>query len=252
MRNDEQGHNLNRFVGRKQLITTIILLAFIVINSNARVFQRWNAVAKSDSTIEAVGGRIAYTAPINLNGGNGVVTVYSFKEDIVSVTKSLCRTFNTDKLIVKNGSMATTTITDGGMVLNLIAISMQPYGSTTLFKFVQTIAESNKSKNPPANPIKEVPAFPNTKTTFYAKDKQTKTAIAVATAKTSVQAVLDFYLSELPANGWSAPLSSSNNRHPTGQMMLYKKDNKLCCIFASDKPDTQQTSITILYKELKH
>ncbi len=245
--------NIQRPISKKLLWLITLTSVFIAVDatiSEARVFWRWNATEESDNTMESLGGKIAYSAPIKLNGGNGTITVYSFKDDIASVTKTLRRTFNTDGLQAENGSMATATITDNGMVLTLIAISMQNYGPTTLFKFAQTSAEAARSKNPPQNPIKEVPQFPNAETTFYAKDGKTETALAVASAKTTVQNVLNFYKSELPAKGWAAPLSSSNNLHPTGKMLFYQKNNQLCCIYASTKPNTQQTSITVLHKEL--
>ncbi len=235
----------------KRQITYIITIIILTTTSNhAKVFWRWNTTAESDNTIESIGGKVAYSAPVELNGGNGTLTVYSFAENINTVTKTLCRTFNTDKLKVKNSSMAMATITDNGTVLNLIAISMQPGGPTTLFKFEQTSKEAASSKTPPQNPIKEIKQFPGSQTTFYAKDKETKAALAVTTAKTTVQAALDFYSSELPADGWSAPLSSANNHNPTGKLLLYQKNNQLCCIFAKKKANTKQTNITILYKIL--
>lgn len=228
------------------------LLSFVMANttvSQARVFWRWNASENSDHAIESLGGNIAYSAPIKLNGGNGTITVYSFKEDLNAVTKNLRRTFDAPGLRAGNGSMAATTVTNNSMVINLIAISMQEYGPTTLFKFVQTTAEAKRSKELPKNPIKEISSYPNAITTFYAKDIKTKTALAVSTAQTSVQAALEFYLTQLSADGWAAPLSSLRNPNPTGNMLIYQKKNQLCCILASTKPN-RETSITVLHKEL--
>lgn len=256
--NDAGGHptsNIQRPIFKKLLWLITLAFTFVIATStisHARVFWRWNATVESDSTMKSLGGKTAYSAPIKLNGGNGTITVHSFNEDIATVTKTLRRAFNTKGLQVENGSMATATITDNGMVINLIAISMQAYGPTTVFKFSQTTEDAARSKNPPQNPIKEIPQFPNAKTSFYAKDEKTKTALAVSSAPTTVQSVLSFYLSELPADGWSAPLSSPNNPHPTGQMMLYQKNNQLCCIFAAPNPNTQQTNITVLHKTLSN
>jgi uncharacterized protein YcgL (UPF0745 family) len=230
----------------------IMLIFTFITTGHARVFWRWNSVAESDTTMESCGGKIAYSAPITLNNGNGQMTVYGFKEDISTVTETLRRTFNAPSLTMQNGSMATATINDNGMVINLIVISMQDFGPTTVFKLAQTVKEAARSKNPPQNPIKEIPAFPGAKTTFYARDDKTKSALAVASADTTAQAALDFYSTKLATENWTASLSSPNLPNPTGNMLFYQKKNQLCCVFVSNKENRQQINITVLYKTLSN
>ncbi len=226
---------------------------FILVSSTtirARIFQRWKTSENCDAALESVGGKPAYTAPITLNGGKGTLSIYGFNADIRTVTADICRIFNIPYSGIRNDGVIISNITNQQNVINFIIINIQ--GSTTVFSFTQSIKDAKKSKQIPVNPLRDLPAYPGAESVFYAKDDNAKTALFTATAGDNINNILSFYQSELENDGWTCPLASPTGNNPTGNLLFYTKNNKICAIFASQKPATQKTYITILRKELSN
>ncbi len=231
------------------LRTALLLLAVVTV-TQARVFWRWGSAADSDRALEAAGGKLAYRAEVNVNGGQGSLSVFAFDSLINDVKRELGRAFGTT-FTGTGATMAMATVQKSGHVVRLIAIQLGDRFQTLVMKFDQTAAEHKKTGDRPREHLmSELPAYPGSQPAFYAANEDTKTGLAVSEAAAgSPDDVQRYYASHLESEGWQrqAPADA-----PPGQalssMRIYQRGPRICCVHAIQSPETGRTRITLLHK----
>jgi hypothetical protein len=237
---------VKRHIGAR---TALLLLAGLVTVTHARVYWRWGAAADSDRTLEAAGGKMAYQAEVNVNGGRGRVTVFAFDSLVGDVKRELGQAFGTT-FAGSGATMAMATVKKSGHVIRLIAVQLGDRFQTLVMKFDQTAAEHKKTGDRPKEHLmSEVPAYPGSEPAFYAANDDTKTGLAVSDAAGSPDDVQRYYASHLKSEGWQRQVSTDA---PPGQafssMRIYQQGPRICCVHAIQSPQTGHTRITLLHK----
>lgn len=217
--------------------------------TQARVFWRWGSAADSDQALEATGGKAAYRADVNVNGGKGHLTVFAFDRMIGDVKRKLERAFDTT-FTGGTATMAMTTIKDSGHVIRLVAVQLGNRFQTLVLKFDQTTAEHAKTGDRPRQHLMdEVPAYPASQPAFFAANEDTKMSLAVADAAGSPDQVQRYYEGHMENEGWErkTPPGVESGR-ARSSMQIYQRGARICCVHASQSPVTGRTRITLLHK----
>lgn len=217
---------------------------------HARVYLRWGAAARSRSAIESAGGKAAYEAPVNVNGGEGRLTVFSFELPIEETLKRLRGAFPGSAFAFKGGSMATGEVRAHGHYLKLILMQLSDVGQTVVLNFDQTERAHRATQEAPVrHRMEAVAPFPGSQATFYAHNEDTNVALETSTTRASADEVQAFYREELIGAGWQSTLGKPLPL-PQGHqaMQTYLKDGKLCLIHVMRSPAFGESRITVLHK----
>ena len=131
-----------------------------------------------------------------------------------------------------------------------------------VFMIEQSLSDFEKSSSPPErHMLRNVPAYPDSEPSFYAHDKNTDMALAVATSSSTPESVKAFYDAHMVAKGWkTAPEAylatpGSDTGHP-GPLPLrgfniYLKGAALCFVLATETADRGETTISLIHKQMK-
>jgi len=229
----------------------VLLLLFPALNGNARVFWRWRSAETGTRALQSAGGTIAYETDIALNGGRGRMTVFRFAETLEEVAATLRKVFNTPNITSgANSTMSVGVIRAAGHVLRLVLVAPLSGQGTVVFQFDQSQAEAGRSRNPPHDPVPDVPAYPDAETRFHVREDNTKTDFAVFLSNAQPADIVDFYATRLSADGWMQPLPLTAGRPGRPGMLLFEKQNALCCVYVAREKSTGQTKIAVMHKEI--
>ncbi len=227
----------------------LLLLAGTASLSHARVFWRWGAAADSDRALEAAGGKIAYQADVNVNGGKGRLVVFAFDSLVDDVKRKLGRAFKTT-FAGTGTTMAMATVRGGGHVIRLIAIQLGDRFQTLVLKFDQTTAEHAKTGDRPKEHLMaELPAFPGSEPAFFAANEDTKMGLAVSDAAGSPDDIQGYYENHLRSEGWQRKFPPDTTQgQALSSMRVYQRGPRICCVHAIQSSRTGRTRITLLHK----
>lgn len=224
-------------------------LCSIAIVCHGRIFLRRGSRAQSFRAMETAGGKIAYQATVNLNRGRGQLTVFNFDKAIGDVVRELGQVFNSDDFNYSGGTMASATISSNDQVLRLMAIRLNDYKQTLVFKFAQSPSEFKVSCKPPTyHLMKTIPAYPGSEPVFFAKDENTRMSMAVSRTQSAPGGVREFFEARLAASGWTPALSPAK-RGSTQGMTVYLRGPEICCVFVDSSAIPGECRITLLHKQ---
>jgi len=236
---------------RKILYTvlSIVVLSAAVSVSHGRVFLRRRPGSRGSAGLASVGGHLAYESSVTLNGGDGRLSVFSFDSALPQVVRGLASLFPGQGFSPTSAGMWRGTARQGQMVLNFVAVHLERDGKTVVFSFEQSTEEERASlADPERHFLKSVPEYPGSSPVFFAKDRGTEAALAVAETGSSPSDVQDFFSSSLSAAGWSFPLPRPSSRGES--LSVYLKGHNVCLVFAEPSGTNGRTTITLLHKRL--
>ena len=230
------------------VICRALLAGFALIAARpaeARVFLRWGTVARSTRAIEASGGRAAYTADVEVNGGRGTLTVFSFDRPLAEAVASLSAVF-AQRLQFGGGNMASGTIEKDGRCLHLTLIELERGGQTILFKLEQTAEEAGTSRRRgEVAPLAGMPSYPAGQILFTAADERGGFRMAISGASAGSAAVQDYFEQEFRTQGWTPAFAAG----AAGAMRLYRKGPELCIVQTQAGSAPGEVRITVLQKK---
>lgn len=229
------------------------MLCLIAAAAYGRVFLRWGATGNPQSFINSQGGTHAYSADITLNGGAGIMSVYSLPDNISSVAEKLKKSMKFDEWTWNGGSMAMGKTSADGRKYNLLITSFNWSAQTLVYIIEQTAAEAELSSKPPLkHMLREIPPYPGSIPEFFMKDANTSTELAVASTSADKTDVYDFYNLSLRSTGWSPSFPTSKESSPDHQsLMMYMKGSAICCLYVNDSGSKGSNRITLLHKQQK-
>lgn len=211
--------------------------------AQGKVFWRWRGGSSADA-IEALGGRVAYEAPVRLNDGKGHLTALGFKAPLQDTWQQLGRLFGKQHFKPARRELAITSLEHQGRRLRLVALASAP-GETLVFAFEQSPSEAARSKRPPSSPMLEsIPDYPASRPTFLAVDERTRGSLAISETADDPGSVMAFYRSRLSSTGWTAALPEPG-RPPS--LFVYTRGPQLCCVLVTPRAGGHQ--IAVLHKE---
>ena len=243
--------------GTPRTLIRLALAAILILSatvSPAKVFLRWSSATQSTRALESAGGKVAYEAPVTINGGKGALVVLGFDRQPQEVARILERTFKLDSLTFGGGSMGFASAASEGVAVRFLFVQSSEVSKTLLFKIEQTAEEFKRSAAPPARHLLEaVPACPQSEPAFFLQDEEAGMSLAVATTRTSPASVMNFYRSQLPRLGWTpalaprsgAPQPPAVNDSP---LQVFVRGPEMCTVFVESSGDTGETRITLLHK----
>ncbi len=235
-------------------VPTIIVTILLVITAGAivqgRVFSRWKGSSDVVGNLTRLGGSVAYSSQIRLNGGEGQLTVVGFDDALDTINSKIRQIFELPITDIRQGSSSSLHIIRGASTTcRLVLLRLEHTSRVLAIAIEQTHADFLKSKAPPQNNlIKALPPFPGSIPTFFAEDINTKLRVAVGTTTASSEVVRQFYARDLHAKGWTASLSDAQGS--TTKMPLYHRVNEICCVLVTPTENPQTQQITVLHKEL--
>ncbi len=210
-----------------------VALAALADRADARVFQRWSAVADARRTLQTAGGRIAYEADIALNGGKGRLCVAAFEENMPSVARRLSQSLG-QPIVAGGGGLTVRTVENADGVLRLVLFALPAYGRTLAVTVSQTAAEAAASARPPERHLlDEVPAYAPSTPRFFCRDEEFQMAVAVAETPDSARTAAASYSAALAAAGWQ-PVPPVDPRRG-GALGVYARGADLCIAFVNER-----------------
>jgi hypothetical protein len=212
---------------------------------HAKVYSLWGSASDSARTIERLGGKLAYKAPVVVNGGKGELAAFSFTAPIADVVDKLRQGFgNRDAVRYSGGTMAEAVIKDEGHAIRLIVLSMEDRAGTFVFRFDQPAGEAAASEaKPRTHLMAEAPAYPGSEPVFYVKDESTRMTLAISKGRADAEDVHRFYRAHLSGTGWTALKPGS------GSMRVYLKQNEVFCVLVESSDAPGDFRATLLHKE---
>lgn len=238
-------HNGGSFVARALALMLPVILALMV---RADVVERWGAASASVRAIGTLGAKAVYSAPVNVNGGRGTLTVLNLDKAVPDAVRELRRLFPSATFEHGGGSMALARVEAEGRAVRLVLFQPNAFNTTVIMVFDQSAAEAGASRASPAlHRLTAVPEYPGSEPLFYAKNDETAVGLQVASTRGSPGDVLEFYRSSLAAAGWKpAPGEKAG-----GSLQLFAKGTDLCVVLAEAGEEDGTTRITLLHKSLQ-
>ncbi|MDI6774937.1 MAG: hypothetical protein QME60_06035 [Verrucomicrobiota bacterium] len=231
----------------------IIALILVAVAAPGRVFRRWSSATQSTRALEAVGGAIAYEAPVVVNEGKGALVILGFESPAEDVARTLARVFKLDSLVFAGGAMGFATASSDGVTLRLLLLQLPGQSMTLVFKIEQTAEEARRSAAPPARHLLDaLPAYAPSEPALFLRDEGTGFSLASARTRSSPAAVLEFYRNRLPRLGWTpalAPRTADGTTPTRSSLLVFHRGPNLCCVYAEAAAESGETRITLLHKQ---
>jgi hypothetical protein len=231
------------------LAAAALLIFSVALVSQGRVFLRWRGADRTNDALEALGGALAYQAPIVVNNGTGVLSVYAFDQSVRRLGAGLNRTFHTDAFKAAHGTLAVAALKVEGRAVRLVLMRAPQKQQTLVIKIEQSPSEARASAQAPREQgLPGIPAYPGSVPVFFAKNEDTQMGLAVSTATCLPADVDAFFQARLPGLRWTPALPRQRRATRDRVMRLYHKGPDLCCVFAESIGATGGTRITLLHK----
>jgi hypothetical protein len=238
----------------KKAVYRVSILAMIMITTalvcHGRVFLRWGSAAQSARTMESLGGKIAYTAAININGGKGQLTVFGFNEPIAAVVSSVTRAFDISGFAYRGGSMGYGSVSTNGQTLRFVVIRIESQVQTLVFQIEQTDEENRRSSLPPEGQmLTVVPSYPDSLPLFFASDENAGMSMAISRTSSDMASVQQSMEQALIGAGWEHASLEPREKDVRSDMKVYIKQQEICCILVIPSETTGENRITVLHKQ---
>ncbi len=241
----DKRHLLDRHLS---LLVASALLMLTALHGHARVFQRWDSRDNVAENLQKLGGKVAYTSSVKINGGEGKLTVLSI-DDANAQTLAKIQTIFDLSGTPSPGSTAIYTIHSEHNVVRLVIINLPEAERLLAITIEQSKNAFNSSKQRPIKHLmKSIPPYPGSTPTFFAEDSNTEMQLAVSETTAVREAVWEFYRGKLEADGWTQTLSSEFGH--AGTMPFYIRHGEIFCLFVSEGDKPGQQRIAMLHKKL--
>lgn len=232
------------------LLVTLMVIMVTALVSQGRVFFRWGSAAQSLHTLEALGGTLAYEAPVTINGGKGQLTVFAFEKPIADVVGELARAFAVTGYHYAGGTMGYGSVSANGQTRTLVAIQMGDPLRTIVFHTEQSDADRRRSASPPTGPLlTDIPEFPGSTPVFSASDENAGMSMAISRTQTGEAEVRQTLDMALAGEGWRSAFPSAGATAPAPRLRVYLKQQQVCCVLVDASERQGETRITILHKQ---
>ena len=231
------------------LLSIIAAMTATVLVCQGRVFFRWGSAAESLHTMESLGGKLAYQATVNVNGGGGQLAVFGFNRPIIQIVNDLARAFNIAHFSYAGGSMGCASVSTNGQTLRWVVLDMGSESQTLAFLIEQSDEDSRRSARPPEGQmLAAVPAYPDSKPVFFASDDNAGMSLAVSRASSNEEDVRQSMDNALIHDGWNPALPAAVGKGGPPGMKVYFKQQQICCVLVDTAEESGESRITILHK----
>ena len=233
----------------KFIYWTAVTIFLVTAACYGKVFWRWDSRTDSSGALEDIGGKIAYSSKINLNGVKGDLAVFYFKRPISDVIAELRRIFNSGKFSFKGGTMQTASIVSGDSLLRFVFVQGGDENSAVVFKIQQDkneYAESGKLSN--RSVMKSLPSFPGSTPVFFGEDENSKMSMAVSETTADSSGVFDYYNTALTGSGWT-PFNTGSRNNRKADINVFIRGPEIACVFVEASGEKNVSRITLLYKK---
>ena len=240
------------FAPRATAFAALLLFAASPSVSHGRVYLTWKFWAGEPLLDPVRFGKIIYQAEVNVNGGRGELRVVDASRDLDGTVELLRRSAGSDARLdslLHFQGMALGLVSGRGRVLRAVALSIPPADRCVLFLLEQSESDARLSAKPPAGHLlTDVPAYAGSTPLSYLRNDDTHTAVETSSAgSASPEAVLDFYDSAMPLDGWTPAFPRS--RSAAGNTAVFLKGRDICVIMAQPAGAPGESRITVLHKK---
>jgi hypothetical protein len=227
---------------------SVITLLLLASAGYGRVFLRSPGRSDVTANLERLGGAVAYSSTIRINGGDGRLTILSFDDSVADSLASVRRVLD---LPADRGSEHSSLhiIRGDNATVRLLLLRLKAHARILAICIEQPNAEFEASEEVPReHTLRDIAPFPGSQPSFYAEDVNTGVQLGVSETPAPASAVLAFYGQELRTKGWEATLS--DNRGAVGGVPFYVRHGEVCCLHVSDAETRDRRRITVLHKKL--
>ena len=215
--------------------------SFIVPQLQADVF--WRLPKRADTVLQQLGGVCVYSTGVQLNGTPGTLAAYSFGTSATEVRAGLTHSLGLPPGASFGGALVTHVEKDRIRRLFVLPAASGESACVVLM-FDQSLRDFERvSREPPTWPD-GLPAIDATPL-FSAVCAETHTAFAMAETPSDPAAAAQEAAQALRRAGWLEGSSPS----ATSTFKLFSSGKKVCLLFASRRPQTDRTTISVLQRE---
>lgn len=227
----------------------MLLLAIATTVVQGRVFLRWEGRADVIGNLKRLGGTVAYETEIQINGGDGTLTVIGFDDAMDTALPNVRSILKLPTNATPSSSSTLHFLRGDTSTLRLLLMRFENTGRAIAIAIEQTNAAFEASeKAPHKHLLKAMSAYPGSRPTFYAEDVNTKLRVAISSTTADGDSVRQYYDRELTSKGWTPSFKSQAGLIP--EMPLYHRKSELCCVLLTPSQSDQTQRITLLHKEL--
>ncbi len=208
------------------MLACMLLMIMTALVADGRVFLRWGAAKHLARFVAGIGGKLAYSADLSVNGADANIAVYGLPE--------AHRPWgNSARSISYKQDNQKTTLT--GLHLSGNSLLLQ-------YQRQDTKAAAPKHRS-------SLPRFPQSKQVFYAHDETADMSVSISRSRAAPAQVRNYYEGSMQAAGWHLP-AVSKATPPAGMTMFIRKQ-EVACIGIEQLPQHRETRITLLHKKLR-
>jgi hypothetical protein len=172
--------------------------------------------------------------------------VFSFDDALAPVMARIGRRIPGLRWTHGGGALALGEAVRDGEAVRLVATRLIEADRTLVFLLAQSAAERAASAGPPAEHLlAELPPYPGSEPTFFARDDRTHMSLAVAASVASAPRIQAFYRNELTAAGWVPALPAGGGAQA---LQLYVREGHLCGVLVHADEEPGQNRIAVLHK----
>lgn len=232
----------------RRALLCLLLAVAAVTAAEARIFSGRSASHDIPGLLETLGGRVAYSAPVQINGAPATLTVIGFDDPRDTRAADIRAALKLDPPAPGNDALHI--ITDGDRVTRLLLFRPGDQTVQTLAVLIeQTAAAFRKSRDHSGGGrVSPLPLYPGARPGLVAGNGDTGLSFATLTADAAPEQVAAFYRTTLMAEGWQPMFPDAD----AAGSCLFLRENALCYVLITKAEESAVSHITLLHKPLKN
>ncbi len=230
---------MKKTFGNGLVILALVVTAAAVCDGD--VFFRWGA-AKAGVSLDNVGGKDVFVAPVEINGGRADLAVYSWDDDYATVVTKVKQSFfaGAGAVFANGDELSMGMVSNASSVTRVMVVNL-PKGILA-FRLVQTRAEYEKSRSVPEGRLAGLPSFPGSVASFRVSNGEAGAGFELSRTVAGAAEVRAFFDSALLAEGWAPMVGAAAG--------IYGKGDDLCMLVVGTSGTGNETTIGLLHRKI--
>jgi hypothetical protein len=215
------------------------------------VFWRWRTGTGHSVFETTPNWQRVYQSKVRINGSQGRLEIVKCGDALPGVMARLKSAYpdaRPDNAFRQSETAGSGLIQAGDTVTRLLALNLGAPDQTVVFVLTQSAAEYEQSLKPPAAHLLDAaPVFPGSTARTFLEDEQAALQLEISSAAERPAAIWSFYESALTQQGYRQMHATAGG----GGLAIFQKGLNLCCVLIQTSPQTHDSQITVLHKQLK-
>lgn len=233
-----------------------ILIGLIILGTGftslGRVYWQWrpgSGQAIFDSLPE---WRRIYQSSIRINSSRGHLEILGCDDPLPRVINKLKTAFASSDPAASfyhSPSAGWVLIQTDTLITRILALNLGTPAQTVIFVLTQSPDNYAQSLQPPDTHLLAAPFYPGSTVKSFIENETASAQMEISSTPVSPQSILSFFDSAFTQNGYHR-IPAGTGAVDTG-FIIFQKDQSLCCVLVQVSPQTHESVITVLHKQLK-